>query len=63
MSLDHKRAAAGRVLTELLDQPGGLQLAGIDMVSSGQRVRRGSGYPPLYCTLLADRPAAGGAPT
>ena len=47
------------VLTELLDQPGGLKLAGIDMVSSGQRVRRGTGYPPLYSTLLADRPAAG----
>ena len=29
------------------------------MVSSGLRVRRGTGYPPLYSTLLADRPAAG----
>ena len=48
-----------RVLTELLDQPGGLKLAGIDVVSSGQRVRRATGYPPLYSTLLADRPAAG----
>jgi len=48
-----------RVLTELLDQPGGLKLASIDVVSSGQRVRRGTGYPPLYSTLLADRPAAG----
>ena len=47
------------VLTGLLDQPGGLKLAGIDVVSSGQRVRRGTGYPPLYSTLLADRPAAG----
>ena len=47
------------VLTGLLDQPGGLKLAGIDVVSSGQRVRRGAGYPPLYSTLLADRPAAG----
>jgi type VII secretion protein EccE len=47
------------VLTGLLDQPGGLRLAGIDVVSSGQRVRRGTGYPPLYSTLLADRPAAG----
>jgi Putative type VII ESX secretion system translocon, EccE len=28
-------------------------------VSSGLRVRRGIGYPPLYSTLLADRPAAG----
>ena len=32
---------------------------GIDVVSSGLRVRRGTGYPPLYSTLLADRPAAG----
>jgi type VII secretion protein EccE len=48
-----------RVLTGLLDQPGVLRLAGIDVVSSGQRVRRGAGYPPLYSTLLADRPAAG----
>jgi type VII secretion protein EccE len=47
------------VLAGLLDQPGGLKLAGIDIVSSGQRVRRGTGYPPLYSTLLADRPAAG----
>jgi type VII secretion protein EccE len=47
------------VLTGLLDQPGGLRLAGMDVVSSGQRVRRGTGYPPLYSTLLADRPAAG----
>jgi type VII secretion protein EccE len=47
------------VLTELLDQPGVLRLASIDVVSSGQRVRRASGYPPLYSTLLADRPAAG----
>ena len=34
-------------------------LAGIDVVSTGFRVRSGSGYPPLYSTLLADRPAAG----
>ncbi|MDG4667952.1 type VII secretion protein EccE [Mycobacterium sp. 236(2023)] len=47
------------VLTGLLDQPGGLKLAGIDVVSSGHRVRRGEGYPPLYSTLLADRAAAG----
>ena len=46
-------------LTALLDQPGGIRLAGIDIVSSGVRVRRGIGYPPLYSTLLADRPAAG----
>ncbi|MGH3674381.1 MAG: type VII secretion protein EccE [Mycobacterium sp.] len=46
-------------LTGLLDQPGGIRLAGIDVVSSGLRVRRGIGYPPLYSTLLADRPAAG----
>lgn len=46
-------------LTGLLDQPGGLHLAGIDVVSSGYRVRRGTGYPALYSTLLADRPAAG----
>jgi len=46
-------------LTALLDQPGGIRLAGIDVVSSGLRVRRGIGYPPLYSTLLADRPAAG----
>ena len=48
-----------RELTALLDQPGGIRLAGIDIVSSGLRVRRGTGYPPLYSTLLADRPAAG----
>jgi type VII secretion protein EccE len=47
------------VLAELLDQPGGIKLAGIDVVPAGHRVRRGSGYPPLYSTLLADRPAAG----
>jgi type VII secretion protein EccE len=47
------------VLVGLLDQPGGLHVAGIDVVSSGQRVRRAEGYPPLYSTLLADRPAAG----
>jgi type VII secretion protein EccE len=47
------------VLASLLDQPGGLRLAGIDIVNSGQRVRRAEGYPPLYSTLLADRPAAG----
>ncbi len=35
------------------------RLSGIDVVSSGLRVRRGTGYPPLYSTLLADRPAAG----
>jgi type VII secretion protein EccE len=48
-----------RVLAELLDQPGALRLGGIDVVSAGQRVRTGSGYPALYSTLLADRPAAG----
>ena len=47
------------ILAGLLDQPGGLHLAGIDVVSAGLRVRRGAGYPPLYSTLLADRPAAG----
>jgi type VII secretion protein EccE len=46
-------------LTALLDQPGGIRLSAIDVVSSGLRVRRGTGYPPLYSTLLADRPAAG----
>ena len=46
-------------LTALLDQPGGIRLSGVDVVSSGLRVRRGTGYPPLYSTLLADRPAAG----
>ncbi len=46
-------------LVAQLDQPGGIRLAGIDIVSSGVRVRRGIGYPPLYSTLLADRPAAG----
>jgi len=46
-------------LVALLDQPGGIRLVGIDIVSSGLRVRRGTGYPPLYSTLLADRPAAG----
>ena len=44
------------LLVGMLDQPGALNLAGIDVVNSGHRVRRGSGYPPLYSTLLADRP-------
>ena len=47
------------LLVGMLDQPGALNLAGIDVVNSGHRVRRGSGYPPFYSTLLADRPAAG----
>lgn len=47
------------LLVDLLDQPGSLRLAGIDVVSSGARVRNTTGYPPLYSTLLADRPAAG----
>ncbi|HZA12297.1 MAG TPA: type VII secretion protein EccE [Mycobacterium sp.] len=47
------------ILAGLLDQPGSLHLASIDVVSAGLRVRRGTGYPPLYSTLLADRPAAG----
>jgi type VII secretion protein EccE len=47
-----------RVLVGLLDQPGNLHL-GIDVISAGHRVRRGTGYPALYSTLLADRPAAG----
>ncbi|GAA2424426.1 type VII secretion protein EccE [Mycolicibacterium llatzerense] len=46
------------VLTGLLDQPADLHI-GIDIVSDGQRVRSGTGYPELYSTLLADRPAAG----
>lgn len=46
------------VLTQFLEQPGGLRLA-IDVVSSGFRVRPESGYPQLYSTLLADRGAAG----
>jgi type VII secretion protein EccE len=46
------------VLVGQFDQPGGLHL-GIDVVSAGHRVRRGTGYPALYSTLLADRPAAG----
>jgi type VII secretion protein EccE len=46
------------VLIGLLDQPGDLHL-GIDVVNAGHRVRRGTGYPALYSTLLADRPAAG----
>jgi type VII secretion protein EccE len=46
------------VLVDCLDQPGGLRV-GIDVVQSGQRVRPGTGYPQLYGTLLAERPAAG----
>jgi len=46
------------VLVGQFDQPGNLHL-GIDVVSAGHRVRRGTGYPALYSTLLADRPAAG----
>lgn len=52
-----------RVLVEALDQPGGLRLAGVDVVSAGHRVRRGTDYPALYSTLLADRPAAGARST
>jgi type VII secretion protein EccE len=47
-----------RVLTDLMEQPGGL-LLGVDVVSDGYRVRPGTGYPQLYVTLLADRGAAG----
>lgn len=47
------------LLSGLLEQPGELRLGSIDVVSAGLRVHRGSGYPPLYGTLLADRPAAG----
>jgi type VII secretion protein EccE len=47
------------VLAGLLDQPGFLHLACIDIVNAGQRVRRVDGYPALYSTLLADRSAAG----
>lgn len=46
------------LLAGQLDQPGGLKLS-MQLAFSGHRVRRGSGYPPLYSTLLADRPAAG----
>jgi type VII secretion protein EccE len=46
------------VLTQFLDQPGGLRLA-LDIASTGFRVRPGTGYPALYGTLLADRGAAG----
>ncbi|WP_431241063.1 type VII secretion protein EccE (plasmid) [Mycolicibacterium aichiense] len=46
------------VLTQFLDQPGGLRL-GLDIASQGFRVRPGTGYPALYGTLLADRGAAG----
>ena len=47
-----------RLLVGQFDQPGNLHL-GIDVVNAGHRVRRGTGYPALYSTLLADRPAAG----
>lgn len=47
-----------RILADHLKQPGGLRLS-IDVVSEGRRVRRSSGYPALYSTLLANRPAAG----
>jgi len=48
------------VLAGLLDQPGALHLAGIDVLNAGYRVRpRATGYPPLYATLLADGAAAG----
>src|SRR4051812_8864191 len=43
----------------LLDQPGGIGLSGGAGGWSGRRVRRGRASPPLYSTLLADRPAAG----
>ncbi|MUL78762.1 type VII secretion protein EccE [Mycolicibacterium sp. CBMA 226] len=47
-----------RLLVDQLDQPGDLHI-GIDIVSDGFRTRGGAGYPELYSTLLADRPAAG----
>ena len=47
-----------RVLAGLLDQPAGLHL-GVDIVNDGYRALPGTGYPPLYSTLLADRSAAG----
>ena len=50
------------VLIGLLDQPGGLRV-GVDIVNDGSRVQPGSGYPPLYSTLLADRAAAGARTT
>ena len=56
---DHQRAAAGRVGRAARSARRCCSLAGIDVVSTGHRVRRGTGYPPLYSTLLADRPAAG----
>jgi len=47
-----------RILTEHLQQPGGLHLD-IDVVSVGRRVRPSSGYPALYSTLLGARAAIG----
>jgi type VII secretion protein EccE len=51
-----------RLLVGQFDQPGNLHL-GIDVINAGHRVRRGTGYPALYSTLLADRPAAGARST
>ena len=41
------------VLAGLLDQPGALHLAGIDVLNAGYRVRpRATGYPPLYANAV-----------
>jgi len=47
------------VIADQLVQPGPLVVAGIDIVSSGSRVGRVHGYPPVYSAVLQDQPAAG----
>jgi type VII secretion protein EccE len=47
------------VIADHLVQPGPLVLAGIDIVSSGSRVARAHGYPPVYSAVLQEQPAAG----
>lgn len=48
-----------KVIAEQLIQPGPLVLSGIDIVSSGSRIARAHGYPPVYSAVLQEQPAAG----
>jgi type VII secretion protein EccE len=47
------------VIADQLVQPGPLVVAGIDIISSGSRVGRAHGYPPVYSAVLQEQPAAG----
>lgn len=51
------------VLADQLVQPGPLVIDGIDTVTTGFRVRRAQGYPPLYSTVFTEHPARGNGRT